>query len=468
MAVLFLRVCRRVLLAVAGFAVMMLLLASPVSAHNSLVSSDPADGVAIGVTPGQLQLVFSAAVPLDSLSVEHIDASGVRSELTGFAHGPSGEAEVLVPLPPVAAGAVALRWRLVGPDGHAVTGRVNFVVEPAPAVTTADEPVTGTAVAAEAGPVVEFSSPWSAPAGSRWLLRYGSYLAIMFLGGVAATLAFVWRGAWFHAGVRKATRCAIGAAAVGGFAQLMIIASDVSGDPPWASWGSLAPAVRTDAGGAFVVRLILLAALVLIVSEVWALRERARLFAGSGVVVGLFATWAYAGHAKSMPLAWIGVPLDVVHQAAAATWIGGLVLVSVVAVRSVDPVELVEVVQRFARVAAISVATIVASGVAQSIRLTGQPTSLLDVGHSRYLLLKIVVMALMLKVADVNRRRVAARFQTVGTVTPLVTDNLRRAMMTEFCVGLVVIGLTAAMVVSPPAVAAHGDLLTPIASCRST
>jgi Putative peptidoglycan binding domain/Copper resistance protein D len=99
------------------------------------------------------------------------------------------------------------------------------------------------------------------------------------------------------------------------------------------------------------------------------------------------------------------------------------------------------------------VALIVATGVIQSFRLVGSPFNILAVAHGRLLLLKIVVLGAMLKIADINRKRVASRFRVADRSTPKAADMLRRAMGTELAVGLVVIGVTAALVVSPPATA---------------
>lgn len=445
---------RRLLIAVFPVLAVVLSIGGPVGAHNTLLSSDPKDGAVVAVAPGQLRLLFDVAVPLETLTVEYIDASSVRSDLAGFTHGVSGATEVIVPLPLLPAGEVALRWRLVGPDGHPIRGRVGFVVDAAVPAALPDEVPDASTRVGESGAMAEFSEPWNAPSALRWALRYVSYLAIMALGGVAVTTGLVWRHAWSHVSVRRVAWGSIFVAGVAGLVQLLIVASDISGRPVWSAWNGVGPAFGTDAGAAFVVRLVLLAGLGAVLAGAVPIRERLRWVWASGAVLALLGTWAYAGHAKSMRLGVIGVPLDVAHHGAAAAWIGGLALISLVAIRSCDADEMVEVVQRFAKVAAISVATIVATGAFQAVRLVGHPVDLIVTGHGRYLLAKLVVLAFMLKVADVNRRRVAARFQSVSTVTPLVVDNLGRAMATEFCVGLVVIAITAAMVVSPPSVAA--------------
>ena len=128
-----------------------------VLAHNSLVSSDPADGATLSVAPTQIVWEFDKSVPLDTLTVTLIDASGARSELAGSVHGAAGDTEVVTPLPALQPGAVSVRWRLVGPDGHPVTGRVDVTIEQ-PAVSVAPEVVTTTPAGADAAPSTAISA----------------------------------------------------------------------------------------------------------------------------------------------------------------------------------------------------------------------------------------------------------------------------------------------------------------------
>ncbi len=102
--------------------------------------------------------------------------------------------------------------------------------------------------------------------------------------------------------------------------------------------------------------------------------EWTRWIAAGGCTLLLLATWAYAGHSRSMRWSLIGVPLDVAHHAAAAAWIGGLAIVGIIAIRDTESDEMVDIVQRFARVAAVSVAVIVGSGAIPALRLVGGPT----------------------------------------------------------------------------------------------
>ena len=463
---------RRIILLLVATLASVLLFASPASAHNTLLSSNPADGDVLASAPTSVTLVFGKAVPLETLTIEVIDASGVISDLVGSAYGPNGDTEVITPLPTLTAGDVTLRWRLVGPDGHPITGRVSFsiaaaatstsvapVATIAPAVAVPADPTTNvtssTDLAApavvEPAPGADFEEPWSTPDFVRWLLRFGSYVAIMAIGGVVATTAFVWGDAWGHRRIRQAVVWSLWFTFAAALAQLLVIASDIRAVPPRDAWRGISAAFETDAGAAFAVRISLVAALAWVVfmakrSDEW------RWSLSSLLLLGLLATWAYAGHSRSMRWPVLGVPLDVAHHAAAAAWIGGLAIIGLIAVRESDLDELSQIVNRFAKVAATSVAVIVGTGVLQAIRLVGSPTRLLAADHGKYLLVKVLVLGAMLKVADINRQRVSRRFNSNGATTPRVVENLRRAMGTELAVGLMVIGVTAAMVVSPPAV----------------
>lgn len=477
---------RRILLLLVASAASVLLFASPVSAHNTLLSSDPAEGAVLGATPTQVTLVFAKSVPLETLSMEMIDPSGVRTDLGNFAHGPTGDTEVVTPLPPLPPGAVTLRWRLVGSDGHPITGRINFSIStpatvppttaspttasptivPATTTPTATSPAvvvpstaapTNAPVAVPATTSAEasggFQDPWSTSTAVRWFFRFGSYVAIMVIGGVLATTAFVWNGAWNRPVIRKAVAWSLAATLFGTIAQLLIIASDIKATPPWASVEGVSAAISTDAGTAFAIRIVLVGTLAWSIFVARTASDESRWVLSVVLLVLLFATWAFAGHSRSMRWSLIGVPVDVAHHAAAAAWIGGLAIIGMVAIKACTKDELIQTVAHFARLASTAVTVIVVTGVVQAIRLVGSPGQLFAANHGKYLILKVIVLGAMLKIADINRQRVNRRLKSAATASRLVVGNLRRAMGTEFAVGVLIVAVTAAMVVSPPAVA---------------
>jgi copper transport protein len=478
------------------------------SAHNSLSSSTPADGAALDVAPTSLSMVFAKSVPLETVSLEMIDGTGARSDIGGLTHGPLGDTEVVAVLPALAAGDTTFRWKLVGSDGHAITGRLSFslavapaasiapapapaapappalVVEPVPLLPTSTVPVAPPAVPGDQGVLTAttlvavpaagggevagvdgFSDPYVTPDAIRWLMRALAYAAMTVIAGVIITAAFVWPAAWAQPLLRRLVTQAHVVVAATALIQLLIIGSDVSGKGPWA-FGGISGAFKTDAGKALVLRLLMIAALWAVLCAVRFADEQQRWLIASIVGVLALATWSYAGHSKSMRWPVIGVPLDVAHFAAAGAWIGGLAIIGLVAIRHASNEDLVGIVPRFGRVAATSVAVLVGTGLLQTFRLVGSPLRIFEVNHGRWLVAKLVVLGLMLWVADVNRKRVARRFVGTNQITDRATDMLRRAMTTELAVGALIMAITAIMVVSPPATAQDevGSAKSPSAS----
>ncbi len=469
------------------------------AAHNTIESSIPGDGSSLDAAPAEITLVFAKSVPLETISVQLVEASGARRDLGDFRYGANGDREVIVPLPPLT-GEVSIRWRLVGSDGHAITGRVGFIVAApvatiAPAVTVAPvvaaavtvppvltvapgvtvaapvavpvEPGTGetagdttvsstlidtTSVVSSAVPEsVEASG--STPSAVRWLLRLIAYLAMALIAGVGVMATFVWPAVWGQGGVRRLVGWSVAASAIAAIGQLLVIAGDIAGRSPFASTGKLNGALHTDAGAALLIRVVLVAVLAGVVFLAPSLDDEHRWVGAVGISVLMLVTWAYAGHSASQRWSLIGIPLDVGHHGAAAMWLGALGMMAFIVARSCEGDVLVAVVGRFAWLAGRLVLVIVITGVLQAWRLVGGISGLFNGTHGRLMLLKLVIVGLMLKVADVNRKRVTRRFAS-GVVGPRTVDTLRRAMVTELAVGALVIGVTAALVVSSPASAA--------------
>lgn len=432
--------------------------ARPAWAHNTLLSSDPPDGAELSEAPVQITWMFDNTVPLETMTVTLIDATGARSELSGSVHGSTGDTQVVTPLASVSSGPVSLRWRLVGPDGHPITGRVDFTIAAAPATVEAaasTTPPTGATAPPARKPVAGVDllrggdGLYSTPSVLRWILRYVSYVAIMAIVGILLTSAFVWAGAGVHPVLRRILGRSLLATAALGLLQLLVIASDVTGRAPWSSFGSIEAATTTDAGMAFAIRIVL-------ALTMWKLLFRHRFdypdiywTALSFIGLGLLGTWAFAGHSRSMRWPQLGVVTDIAHHGAAATWIAGLAIVGWIVIPRTPTDVLVPAMRKFSQVAAISVAVLVATGVVQGLRLVGSPMDLLDANHGRYLVAKIAVLAAMLGIANANRRRVDHRLDDPESLHRH-TGTLRRSVVAEFAIGLVIVGITAAMVVSPP------------------
>jgi copper resistance protein C len=201
---------RRAVVAVLAAAALVLVAAPGASAHDSLVSSSPADGQTVATVPDQVVLTMNEA----PVSV------GTRVVVSG----PDGEVQQGSPQlvkntvrqtvsPGSPAGRYTVVWRVTSGDGHPVSGTFTFTAEaagpvaagsatpttngPGPATTAPNPQPTATTAVGQAGtPLAETSSSTSTgesgQSGTFWALWL--VVALVVMAGVGATLVRRRRG----------------------------------------------------------------------------------------------------------------------------------------------------------------------------------------------------------------------------------------------------------------------------------
>ena len=95
-----------------------------------------------------------------------------------------------------------------------------------------------------------------------------------------------------------------------------------------------------------------------------------------------------------------------------------------------------------------AVIAMVVTGVIQTLRLHGNLLTLFTQNHGRWLLLKLVLVALMLKIGDINRRRLLRKMPDNDEAFAGRVALLRRASITEIVNGGLVMVATAFLVTS--------------------
>ena len=110
--------------------------------------------------------------------------------------------------------------------------------------------------------------------------------------------ALVWPGVGDRLVVRRILATALFATTALAFVQLLVVASDVSGEAPWSSFGSLDAATATDAGMAFAIRIALALSMWLVVFRVEISHREVYWSAVSIPAVGLLATWRSLGQRR--------------------------------------------------------------------------------------------------------------------------------------------------------------------------
>mgnify|MGYP000011418841 FL=1 len=432
--------------------------AQPASAHNALATSVPAAGAVLTEVPASWALTFTKDVPLDSASAELVAASGVRTALPAPTYGVSKK-EILFALPPDLNGAMTGRWRLVGADGHVITERVSFTVNVASAAPSADPVTTTTVLSVPATGSPEISdvvmptevmtdnAVTSEPV--RWGLRAFGYAALLLVGGLLFTELFVAQGVLSASRARE-TLLASGAMLTAvSLAQTLIFLDDSRDFGVVSSAFPLLEAFDTTAGSMYFVRF--LSAAVLLAGIVRARNATSSVLISPPMMalgVMYLVSLAYTSHSRSMAWPVLGVPADVIHTAAAAAWLGGLIIFVLFVIPSLQPAQSFEAFRKFGDMAKYAVIAMVATGVIQTLRLHGSIITLFTQNHGRWLLLKLVLVALMLKIGDINRRRLLRKMPDNDEAFAGRVALLRRASITEIVNGGLVMLVTAFLVSS--------------------
>jgi copper transport protein len=427
--------------------------ANVVNAHNTQLTSSPASGEVLAVAPTEWIVGFDKTVPLASATGEIVGSDGVRVALAPPRHGVTDNI-IVFDLPPNLVGSVTARWRLVGVDGHVISGRIPFSVEAGAAVVpeaavTPDSVVPEAVVEPVAAVVEESDSTVAEPI--RFSLRLVNYVSLMALAGVLMAEWLLAQGTLTLSLARRFALVGALGVAIAPLLQLLIFIDDIqiSGNSWLSGFGD---ALGTTAGGMLFAKTalgVLLVALVRRTADIGALNSlRSRLIAATGVMY--LVALAYVGHSRSQAEPWLGVPVDVLHTAAAATWLGGLAALVFVVIPKVDTERGVAAFDRFGHVAERAVAVLVVTGIIQMLRLHGNPLSMLTNRAGLLLILKISLVALMLWLAARNRRELGAQRRRESTQPKTLRRLLVRASLIETAIGGVVLVITSVLVATTP------------------
>lgn len=469
--------------------------APPAAAHAELVSTDPAEGARLAEAPDRVVLTFTEGVSLGAGYARVLDASGRRVDAGDAAV--DGDAVVV----PLRAGlpddGYLVTYRVVSADSHPIAGAFSF------AVGTGELVSAGAGAGSGAGgtdPVVAAALP-----AARWLGFAGLALAL----GVPVLLLTAWPAGWSSARLRRMTSGGLAAVAGGAALSFLLQGPYAAGSgPATVADPALLAATATSANGAaHLVRIVLAAALAVVLRSVWRRRSAARsdVVAGGVLAVALVGTVAAVGHPVAGPLPGLAVAAAAVHVAAMAVWLGGLAGLLGGVLRADAPGDdVARALPSFSRLAAASVTALVVTGVVQTVREVGSPTALVTTSYGWLLVAKLALVLVVLAAAGVSRvwvqqhlgvhrpaprprRRVTAhafaasaeqsppdpvvasaagaRAEVLAAAAAAERPALRRSVLVELAVGLVVLALSAVLVGTPPAraeVARPVDVTLPV------
>lgn len=449
----------------ARFLLPLLLLLAPalLEAHAGLRRSDPKANASLRVAPDTARLWFTERPELALTTLRLVSGGDTVALAPVFAVGDSGAGARLPKLP---AGRYVILWRTTSADGHPRNGRIPFTVTegvasvvspsadstaPAPAGApgaAADEgdPHAGHAAADatdDRGAAPELAAPYVAV---RWL----SWVALFLVLGAFVARAFVLPRAALGAGaLEPATVAALGGRArrVAMLAGIVLVAAVLLRlAAQWWALGipSPAPILATTWGRAWVAQLVGALLLALLARRPTWGEGSAGWVAGAVplllVVVG-FASTGHAAAAGHRAMLWILA--DALHLAAAASWIGTLLVLGFAAAgpERLDRGAQGVLLTRFSPVGLVGSALAVLAGLALAVAHVGTLAALAGTDYGRFLIRKVVLVLLVASLGFLNWRVFIPRLaRGRGSA---VTVRL------ETTIALVVLALTAVLVALP-------------------
>ncbi|MFD1517356.1 copper resistance CopC/CopD family protein [Pseudonocardia yunnanensis] len=412
-------------------ALLWLVLPAPAaSAHAYLLASTPPDGYAVPTSPTALSLDFDQSVSISVAPLELTDTVGEPHSVGPAMLSLGGRRlSALVParLPN---GGYRIRWEVTADDGDLVSGTITFTVGPG-----AIAPAGGSGAVVESPVVVV----------ARWALFAGLALALGGLAGDRLT------GRVLHeVDADRAARprpLIIVGAGLGAVAAVVLAGAQVG--------LNLGQLVSTRPGRVLGVEILAFA----LTAALAGLGRRHRgPIVWTSVAVALLVVVVAEGlrahpHEDS-PI--LGTALTIAHLLAAGIWIGTLVHVLRVAHRWRDRVGWTRLlIHDYARLALILVAVVVATGAAEAIIVLPTPASLITTRYGLVLLAKVALIAVVLAIATLARRRLR------HSIRAAAGQPLGRAVRVE-AAGLVgVLAATAVLVSVTPAGPSSTDLAAP-------
>ena len=431
---------------------------APASAHNSFDSSDPVNGSTLDVAPATWSLMFKKEVPLASASAELVGSDGVRIALAPPTYGATTNS-IVFSLPPNLTGVNTARWRLVGVDGHVISGRVAFTVnalsapsaslvtvEGVPPLEVAPQSTQTTIQVPQLSVDDYFIEP--VPQLPRHVFRFINYGALLILIGLLFVELDIATGVLGLAVAKKTMRIASVLLATSAVLQMMIFSADLSSTSFLGSIGSLGAILETTPGSMLIMKSII-GCLIGLIS--FRRKIEQTIHQTSWLIPGLLflylITLAYTGHSRSQRWAIFGVPTDVAHTVAAGVWLGGLLVLLGIVNQNVSPLQAVQALRRFGSAAKISVITLVVTGSFQTLRLHDDPWSILTSSHGQLLVVKLLAFGGMLIYANFNRSSLEMR-PTDGSHAVQIKRLVVRTSIIETLMGFAVVAVTAVLVSS--------------------
>jgi copper transport protein len=407
-------------------------------AHAALLRTVPIASRTLNRAPPQVRLTYSEPVEPRFALVSVSDATG-RQVTAGPPQRATGAPQTLVtPLQRVPEGWYLVFWRVISADGHPVRGAFTFAVGPNP------------------GPPPQFRLPSLSETATTPQLVIARW--VVFLSFLTALGLFVLRALIARPVARRVHGTSLQplSLALGVALAVALVSTPVYVLLATAQFtlrsvfdvGAVIPVARASSFGRDYLDLELVLVLFGVAAAIAVAVDRPErpqrsvvelLSVGAALATGAaaLALPGLAGHAGQKSPRGLALPLDALHLAAVAIWVGGLIGLVVFWLslgRKGRVAALAVVVPRFSTVAFGSVLVLVGTGIGQSLLELPTLGSLWQTSYGKALVVKIALLGAALALAAVNLARTKPRLEAAGvrpSLGPGAALLLRRLVQGE-------------------------------------
>ncbi|MET7417449.1 copper resistance protein CopC [Dactylosporangium sp. NPDC005555] len=446
-----------------GALLILVLPAPPASAHAIIERTAPVAGTVVDQMPGEITLTFSEPVRIVADKIRVIAPDGSRAD-TG--KPVARDTELVIPVRSGGPkGTYLVSYRVISADSHPVSGGYSFSygqVSATPNTNDAGADVKTDAVVKNAMSVA----------------RFIGFAGLVLLVGPALVLFALWPR---RLSARDPGRLALTGTGLLAFSALLELYLQI----PYTSGTSIFDVSSTAArevlgtpfGAAHLIRVAVAVAVAVLLRPLIAGRA-GKIDQTLLIILGIvgLATWPISGHPSASPVPTLTVVADVAHLASMAVWLGGLVMLFGFLLRRADTRELTAIVPVWSGWALLAITVLVLAGTAQALVEIGTLDALTGTAYGQLVMVKVGLLAIILGIAAYSRSITNRRFTPAPVPDPSedpddgydsfddteeeVADppaepadraRLRRAVLIEVLVAVVVLGFTSVLVQTSPA-----------------
>jgi copper transport protein len=407
-------------------------------AHAGLDASVPSANAVLETGPPNIELDFNEAVDAELANIELYDQNATLVP-TGVPERITDDTVLQASVPAIGDGVYVVVWRVPSADGHVVDGVFSFQVGVQSGgfdVGALIDKVSGSATASSTVGRLDTASRLLALIGL--IVVVGGGLLAMQSADAASNRMLLWLS-WVF--------LLVGSLGSFGLYGAKVVAGSPSDAIKPSVWGKV---VGSHTASVLLVRVVLVVVLGVLLLTFARRASDAWRGAALAISVALVLTYSSVGHANAQHPASLWIGIDALHLTAISLWIGGLLMFAFGTSTWLTDPDAERIVRRFSVTAMVAVPVIVATGVAQTLKLAGNLDDVTSTSWGRTLLVKVAVVTVLI---------------AIGGVSQWLLRNdgpsaLKRTVLVEALIGIAVVGLAAGLVTLPPQAVAASKVFT--------